>query len=51
MSEKNMEIMKKLIEEKKAKNLNNDSNVRPDKNIGKSHKAFNNKKTGGALDK
>ncbi|PKM95544.1 MAG: hypothetical protein CVU84_05630 [Firmicutes bacterium HGW-Firmicutes-1] len=51
MSDKNMEMMKKLIEEKKRKSLANDANVRPDKNIGKSHKAFINKKTGGALDK
>ncbi|PKM52445.1 MAG: hypothetical protein CVV02_01445 [Firmicutes bacterium HGW-Firmicutes-7] len=51
MSDKNIEMMKKLIEEKKKASMSSDTNVRPDKSIGKSHKAFKNKKTGGALDK
>ena len=47
---KNIEMMKKIIEEKK-KNKGIDQNVRPDKKIGGSRKAFNNKKTGGSLTK
>ena len=50
MSEKSIELMKKLIEEKKKKNLQKGNNLRPDKNIGNGQKAFRNKKTGGLFD-
>ena len=50
MSDKSIELMKKLIEEKKNKGLNN-GNKRPDKSIGNKQKGFNNKKTGGVFDK
>lgn len=50
MSEKNMEMMKKFLEEKKKKAAA-DNAARPSKKIGTSQKAFNNKKTGGALNK
>lgn len=51
MSDKNMEMMKKLLDDKKNKQNGSEKYLRADKNIGKSQKAFNNKKTGGALDK
>lgn len=53
MSTKNMELMKQLIEAKKNKNtpIKGDK-LRPTMQSGGStHKAFNNKKTGGAFDK
>jgi len=50
MSEKNLEMMKKFLEEKKKKAIA-DNATRPSKKIGKAQKAFNNKKTGGALNK
>lgn len=50
MSEKNMEMMKKFLEEKKKKAAA-DNIARPSKKIGSGQKAFNNKKTGGALNK
>lgn len=51
MSEKNIEMMKKLIEEKKKKGFAKGYNSKPDKNIGGARKAFRNKKTGGLFDK
>lgn len=49
MADNNMDKLKKIIEEKKAKSLANDPNVRPDRTLGgKSHKAFDNKKSGGS---
>lgn len=51
MSDKNIEMMKKLIEEKKKKGFSKNSNLRPDKNIGGSRKAIKSGKTGGLFDK
>ncbi len=50
MSTKNMEMMKKLIEEKK-KQPTTRFNANPSKKTGGSQKAFNNKKSGGSLNK
>lgn len=50
MSDKNIEMMKKIIEEKKKKGLAKGSNLRPEKNIGTTKKARLNKKTGGLFD-
>ena len=47
---KNIDKMKKLIEEKKNKKVN-DHNLRPDKKIGGNKRGFDNKKTGGSLTK
>ncbi len=49
MSSKNMEMMKKIIEDKKK--AGNSSTTKPDKKIGTVQKAFNSKKTGGSLNK
>ncbi|WP_156946334.1 hypothetical protein [Clostridium akagii] len=51
MSDKSIELMKKLIEEKKNKGLNKGGNNRPDKSIGNKQKGFNNTKQGGVFDK
>jgi hypothetical protein len=51
MSDKSIELMKKLIEEKKNKGANSGIGKRPDKSIGNTQKGFNNKKTGGVFDK
>lgn len=45
MSSKNVEMMKKLLEEKKAKNSQNDAH-RPDKKIGSGAKEKSNKRIG-----
>lgn len=50
MSDKNIEMMKKLIEEKKKKGSMKSNTLRPDKTIGTSKKAIRNKKTGGLFD-
>jgi len=50
MSDKTMEMMKKLIEEKKQKGTAKGNNLRPDKSIGSTKKAVSNKKTGGLFD-
>jgi hypothetical protein len=51
MSDKNIEMMKKLIEEKKKKGLEKGSNLRPQKNIGGgTSKVKTSKKTGGLFD-
>lgn len=49
--DKNIEMMKKLIEEKKLKSSQQSSQLRPNKKIGSSKKAFRNNKTGGLFDK
>ena len=51
MSEKQIEMMKKIIEEKKKKSSEQGSISRPLKKIGESSKAHRNKKTGGLFDK
>lgn len=52
MSDKNIEMMKKIIEAKKKKSAEQGGNLRPDSEIGRERKAFKNtKKTGGAFDK
>ena len=50
MSDKNIEMMKKLIEEKKKKGAQNGGTLRAEKNIGNTKKARINKKTGGLFD-
>lgn len=50
MSGKELEMMKKLIKEKKNKK-SLDPNVRATKKMGHDQKAFINKKTGGSLNK
>ena len=52
MSQKNIEMMKKLIEEKKQKGLNNSMDKKAEKSIGHAAKGrTKNKKTGGLFDK
>lgn len=51
MSDKNMELMKKIIEEKKKKSLQQSALARPNKSIGRSQKAFRSNKKGGLFDK
>lgn len=51
MSNKNIEMMKKLIEEKKKKSSKQGTNLRPDKNMGSARKAIINNKNGGLFDK
>jgi len=52
MSDKNMELMKKLIEEKKKKGQGNGGSMRAEKSIGSFRKGSRgNKKTGGLFDK
>lgn len=51
MSDQNIAMMKKILEEKRKKGMQNDTLLRPDKSIGKSKKGFKNKKHGGAFDK
>ena len=51
MSDKNIEMMKKLIEAKKSKGNEKGSYLRANKNMGKATKGINNKKTGGLFDK
>jgi hypothetical protein len=51
MSKSNIEIMKKIIEEKKKKSSEQGSIGRPDKGKSVSRKAFKNKKSGGVFDK
>lgn len=50
MTNKNLEMMKKFLDEKKKKAAA-DSIDKPNKKIGSSRKAFSNKKTGGSLNK
>jgi hypothetical protein len=52
MSDKNIEMMKRLIEAKKGKATQQSSNLRADKSIGSSKKGFyKNTKQGGQFDK
>lgn len=51
MSEKNIEMMKKLIEAKKQKGLQAGKGLRPDKSIGGTRKAIRTHKSGGIFDK
>lgn len=52
MSDKNIEMMKKLIEEKNKKGAAKGGSLRPEKSIGSFRKGSRgNKKTGGVLDK
>ncbi|WP_171011374.1 hypothetical protein [Haloimpatiens lingqiaonensis] len=48
---KNIEMMKKLIEEKKRKASQGGNSLRPERSIGGTRKAIRNKKTGGLFDK
>lgn len=50
MSNKNMEMMKKIIDEKKKKGSQKGNTLRPQKKIGNSKKAIRNNKTGGLFD-
>lgn len=51
MSDKNIEMMKKLIEEKKKKSSQQGCSMRADKSIGGSRKAVKKNKQGGLFDK
>lgn len=52
MSDKNIEMMKKIIEEKKKKSAEQSGSMRADKSIGSKRKASrSSKKTGGVFDK
>jgi len=51
MSEKNIEMMKKLIEAKKQKSKEKGSYLRAENSMGKAQKGRNSKKTGGLFDK
>lgn len=51
MSDKNVEIMKKIIEEKKKRSSQQGSISRPERSIGSSRKGISNKKQGGQFDK
>lgn len=52
MSDKNIEMMKKLIEAKKKKSAEQGSVLRPDKSIGSGRTGFTkNTKQGGQFDK
>lgn len=51
MTEKTIERMKKLIEEKKKKSSQRNVDLRAQKNMGSTSKAKRNKKTGGLFDK
>lgn len=49
MSNKNLEMMKKLIEEKKNKSLGQNGSKRPQKSIGGTNKGFTKGSNGGGL--
>lgn len=51
MSDKNIEMMKKIIEEKKKKGAEKGTVLRPDKSIGSSRRGHSNTKQGGVFDK
>lgn len=48
---KNIEIMKKLIEEKKSKSTNSNKGIKPQKSIGKVSKGARTGNGGGLFDK
>lgn len=51
MSDKTIEMMKKLIEEKKSRGLKKASDFKPDKAMGKAQKGHKNTKQGGVTEK
>ena len=51
MADKSIEIMKKLIQEKKNKGAYKGGDKRPNKVIGNTRKAYNNMKQGVVFDK
>lgn len=51
MSDKNIDLMKKIIEAKRNNTKTPSSTEKAQKTIGSSHKAFKNLKQGGAFDK
>ncbi|GAA0122961.1 MAG: hypothetical protein KID00_01280 [Clostridium argentinense] len=51
MTNKNIEMMKKIIEEKKNKSSNQKGMQRAEKSIGQTRKGKNSKKSGGVFDK
>ncbi|MDP4179345.1 MAG: hypothetical protein Q8900_13560 [Bacillota bacterium] len=51
MSDKNIEMMKKIIEAKKKKSAEQGTIQRPAKNIGSSRRGHSNTKQGGVFDK
>jgi hypothetical protein len=52
MADKNIEMMKKIIESKKKKSAEQSGSMRADKSIGSARKGSrSNKKTGGLFDK
>jgi len=51
MSDKSVELMKKLIQEKKKKGTYKGGNKRPTKVIGNTQKGYDNTKQGGVFDK
>ncbi|MGG7163334.1 hypothetical protein [Clostridium ihumii] len=51
MSNKNLEMMKKIIEDKKKASANQNSKGRPQKSIGGAQKARISTKNGGVFDK
>lgn len=51
MTDKNIELMKKIIEEKRKESSKQSSTARASKSIGNSKQAFRNNKKGGLFDK
>ncbi|MCY6356550.1 hypothetical protein [Clostridium sp. ZS2-4] len=51
MSQKNIEMMKKIIEEKKKKSANQNSTARPTKVMGQSRKGIKSNNGGGLFDR
>ena len=51
MSDKNVELMKKLIEAKKNKGGSSNTTAKAEETIGSSQKAFKSLKKGGSLNK
>lgn len=51
MADKNIEMMKKIIEAKKKKSSQQGSNLRPERSIGTTSKGVKNNKQGGQFDK
>ena len=51
MDDKNIDMMKKLIEAKKKNNLSQSADLRPERIIGEWKKGRSSKKSGGVFDK
>ena len=51
MTDKNIEMMKKLLDEKKQKSTKQNSKLRPGKSMGETRKAIKSNKQGGQFDK